>query len=117
MNALLLALLLERAVRPKGGDCEMRKYEIMYIIRPNIEDEGKKAVVERFNTILTDNGAEVLEAKEWGKRRLAYEINDYRDGYYQLLKVNAGTEAVNEFDRLARINDDILRHIVIKEEE
>ncbi|MET3699759.1 SSU ribosomal protein S6P [Bacillus oleivorans] len=95
----------------------MRKYEIMYIIRPNIEDEGKKAVVERFNTILTDNGAEVLEAKEWGKRRLAYEINDYRDGYYQLLKVNAGTEAVNEFDRLARINDDILRHIVIKEEE
>ena len=95
----------------------MRKYEIMYIIRPNIEDEGKKAVVERFNTILTDNGAEVLEAKEWGKRRLAYEINDYRDGYYQILIVNAGTEAVNEFDRLARINDDILRHIVIKEEE
>ncbi|WP_243355155.1 30S ribosomal protein S6 [Bacillus litorisediminis] len=95
----------------------MRKYEIMYIIRPNIEDEGKKALVERFNTILTDNGAEVLEAKEWGKRRLAYEINDFRDGYYQLLKVNAGTEAVNEFDRLARINDDILRHIVVKEEE
>ncbi len=110
-------LFLERAVRPKGGDCEMRKYEIMYIIRPNIEDEGKKALVERFNTILTDNGAEVLEAKEWGKRRLAYEINDFRDGYYQLLKVNAGTEAVNEFDRLARINDDILRHIVVKEEE
>ncbi|WP_243298987.1 30S ribosomal protein S6 [Bacillus litorisediminis] len=95
----------------------MRKYEIMYIIRPNIEDEGKKALVERFNTILTDNGAEVLEAKEWGKRRLAYEINDFRDGYYQLLKVNAGTEAVNEFDRLARINDDILRHIVVKEED
>lgn len=95
----------------------MRKYEVMYIIRPNIEEEGKKALVERFNTILTDNGAEVLEAKEWGKRRLAYEINDFRDGYYQLLKVNAGTEAVNEFDRLARINDDILRHIVVKEEE
>ncbi|GAA0334704.1 30S ribosomal protein S6 [Bacillus carboniphilus] len=95
----------------------MRKYEIMYIIRPNIEDEGKKAVVDRFNTILTDNGAEVLEAKEWGKRRLAYEINDFRDGYYQIVKVSAGTEAVNEFDRLARINDDILRHIVVKEEE
>lgn len=95
----------------------MRKYEVMYIIRPNIEEEGKKALVERFNTILTENGAEVLESKEWGKRRLAYEINDFRDGYYQLLKVNAGTEAVNEFDRLARINDDILRHIVIKEEE
>ena len=67
----------------------MRKYEIMYIIRPNIEDEAKKALVERFNTILTDNGAEITEAKEWGKRRLAYEINDFRDGYYMLLKVNA----------------------------
>ena len=64
----------------------MRKYEIMYIIRPNIEEEAKKALVERFNTILTENGAEITEAKEWGKRRLAYEINDFRDGYYMLVK-------------------------------
>ncbi|HAQ08783.1 MAG TPA: 30S ribosomal protein S6 [Bacillus bacterium] len=95
----------------------MRKYEIMYIIRPNIEDEAKKALTERFSGILTDNGAEVLEAKEWGKRRLAYEINDLRDGYYQLVKVNAEPAAVEEFSRLAKINEDIIRHIVIKEEE
>jgi small subunit ribosomal protein S6 len=95
----------------------MRKYEVMYIIRPNIEEEAKKALTERFSGILTDNGAEVSEAKEWGKRRLAYEINDFRDGYYQLLKVNAEPAAVEEFARLAKINEDILRHIVIKEEE
>ena len=95
----------------------MRKYEIMYIIRPNIEEEAKKALTERFSTILTENGAEVAEAKEWGKRRLAYEINDFRDGYYQLIKVNATPAAVEEFSRLAKINEDILRHIVIKEEE
>lgn len=95
----------------------MRKYEIMYIIRPNIEDEAKKALTERFSGILTDNGAEVLEAKEWGKRRLAYEINDLRDGYYQLVKVNAEPAAVEEFSRLAKISEDIIRHIVIKEEE
>ncbi|MEW8969785.1 30S ribosomal protein S6 [Mesobacillus jeotgali] len=95
----------------------MRKYEIMYIIRPNIEEEAKKALTERFSSILTENGAEVSEAKEWGKRRLAYEINDFRDGYYQLVKVNATPEAVEEFSRLAKINEDILRHIVIKEEE
>lgn len=94
----------------------MRKYEIMYIIRPNIEDEAKKALVERFNGILTDNGAELAEAKEWGKRRLAYEINDFRDGYYQLVKVNAAPAAVEEFSRLAKINEDIIRHIVVKEE-
>jgi small subunit ribosomal protein S6 len=95
----------------------MRKYEIMYIIRPNIEEEAKKALTERFSTILTENGAEVAEAKEWGKRRLAYEINDFRDGYYQLVKVNATPAAVEEFSRLAKINEDILRHIVIREEE
>lgn len=95
----------------------MRKYEIMYIIRPNIEEDAKKALVERFNTILTDNGAELTEAKEWGKRRLAYEINDFRDGYYMLLKVNAPAEAIQEFDRLAKINEDIIRHMATKEEE
>ncbi|TKC16674.1 30S ribosomal protein S6 [Robertmurraya kyonggiensis] len=95
----------------------MRAYEIMYIIRPNIEDEAKKALVERFDGILTSNGAEVAESKEWGKRRLAYEINDFRDGYYQLVKVNADAAAVEEFSRLAKISEDIIRHIVIKEDK
>ena len=94
----------------------MRKYEIMYIIRPNIEDEAKKALVERFNTILTDNGAELTEVKEWGKRRLAYEINDFRDGYYMLLQVQSEAAAVQEFDRLANISEDIIRHMVTKVE-
>jgi len=95
----------------------MRKYEVMYIIRPNIEDEAKKALVERFNGILTDNGAEISEAKDWGKRRLAYEINDFRDGYYQLINVNAEPAAVEEFSRLAKISEDIIRHIVVKSEK
>ncbi|KSU59088.1 30S ribosomal protein S6 [[Bacillus] enclensis] len=95
----------------------MRKYELMYIVRPNIDDESKKAVVERFDNVLTTNGAEIIESKDWGKRRLAYEINDFRDGFYQLVKMNANTEAVNEFDRLAKISDDIIRHIVVKDEE
>ncbi|AKO94889.1 MULTISPECIES: 30S ribosomal protein S6 [Priestia] len=94
----------------------MKKYEVMYIIRPNIDDEGKKALVERFNGVITSNGAEVTEAKEWGKRRLAYEINDFRDGYYMLLKVQGETQAVNEFDRLAKYSEDIIRHIVVREE-
>ncbi|MGM9924398.1 MAG: 30S ribosomal protein S6 [Bacillus sp. (in: firmicutes)] len=94
----------------------MRKYEIMYIIRPNIEDEAKKSLVERFNAVLTDNGAEITETKDWGKRRLAYEINDFRDGFYTIVKVQSGAEAVQEFDRLAKISEDIIRHMVIKEE-
>ncbi|WP_070120019.1 30S ribosomal protein S6 [Bacillus marinisedimentorum] len=95
----------------------MRKYEIMYIIRPNIEEEAQKALVERFNGILADNGAEVEKTTEMGKRRLAYEINDFREGFYMLLNVSSNNEAINEFERLARINEDMLRHIVVKEEE
>jgi small subunit ribosomal protein S6 len=94
----------------------MRKYEIMYIIRPNIEEEAKKALVERFNTILTDNGAETADSKEWGKRRLAYEINDFRDGYYVLVKTTSEATAIQEFDRLAKISEDIIRHMATKVE-
>ncbi|CAG9613585.1 30S ribosomal protein S6 [Bacillus rhizoplanae] len=95
----------------------MKKYEIMYIIRPNMEEEAQKALVERFAGVLTDNGAEIINTKDWGKRRLAYEINDLRDGFYMILNVNSNPEAVKEFDRLAKINEDIIRHIVVKNEE
>lgn len=95
----------------------MRKYEIMYIIRPNIEDEAKKALVERFNTILTDNGAVDVKAEEMGKKRLAYEINDFRDGYYVLVNYTGDEAATNEFDRLAKFSDDIIRHMAIRLED
>ena len=95
----------------------MKKYEVMYIIRPNIDEESKKAVIERFNNVLTSNGAEITGTKDWGKRRLAYEINDFRDGFYQIVNVQSDAAAVQEFDRLAKISDDIIRHIVVKEEE
>ncbi|WP_432353683.1 30S ribosomal protein S6 [Sporosarcina sp. A2] len=92
----------------------MRKYEIMYIIRPSLEDEAKKALIERFDGVLTSNGAEIIESKEWGKRRLAYEIDDLREGFYQLVTLNAETEAINEFTRLANINEGILRHMAVR---
>lgn len=92
----------------------MRKYEIMYIIRPSLDDDAKKALIERFDGVLTSNGAEIIESKEWGKRRLAYEIDDLREGFYQLVTLNAGTEAIDEFTRLANINEGILRHMAVR---
>lgn len=95
----------------------MRKYELMYIIRPTIEDDAKKALVERFNEIVTSNGAEIIDSKEWGKRRLAYEINDFREGFYQIVKMNADSKAVDEFIRLANINEDIIRYVAVRIED
>lgn len=94
----------------------MKKYELMYIIQPQIEDEAKQALVQRFDEILTSNGAEIIESKEWGKRRLAYEINDFREGYYHIVKANADAQAIDEYTRLANINEDIIRHIAVREE-
>ena len=94
------------------------KYEILYIIRPNIEEEAKNACVARFDSILSDNGATVVESKDWEKRRLAYEINNFREGLYRIVTIEADSEsaATSEFDRLSKINDDILRHMITKVE-
>ncbi|WP_425255095.1 30S ribosomal protein S6 [Mammaliicoccus sciuri] len=96
----------------------MRTYEVMYVVRPSIEDEARKAVVERFKGILSSNGSEIIEEKDWGKRRLAYEIQDFTEGFYNIVRVKSeNDEAISEFDRLAKISDDIIRHIVVREEE
>lgn len=90
----------------------------MYVVRPNMEDDARKAVVERFNGILASKGSEVLEEKDWGKRRLAYEINDFKEGYYNIVRIQTdNNDATDEFQRLAKISDDIIRYIVINEDE
>ena len=95
----------------------MRKYEIMYIVRPNLEEEGRKAVIANFQNMFTNMGAEIVETKEWGMRYLAYAIEDFTKGYYVVMTVNSSIEAKNEFDRLAGISEDVIRYIAIKEEE
>lgn len=98
---------------------ENTKYEILYIIRPDIDEEAKTALVDRFDTIITDNGAEVIESKDWEKRRFAYEMNGYREGIYHIVNVSSPStaDAVNEFNRRARISNDIIRHMIVKEED
>lgn len=94
---------------------QTKKYEILYIVRPDITEDAKKELIERFDAILTDNGTEIVESKEWAKRRFAYEINDYKEGYYHLVDCKAENSAgIDEFERLALINRDILRHMVVR---
>ncbi len=95
----------------------MNKYEIMYIIHPNLDETQSKEVVEKFNGIITADGSKLLEVKDWGLRDLAYEIKKVNKGHYIILKVEASVAALNEFERLALIDNNIIRHIVVKEEE
>jgi len=93
----------------------MRNYELMFILRPDLEADAVQANVEKFANIITDNGGEVTKNEVLGKRRLAYEIQKHRDGIYVLYNFRAHAETVKELDRILRISDDVIRHIIVKD--
>lgn len=93
------------------------KYEIMFIVRPNLEEASVKEVAKSFEKVLTDNGAKVTASKELGQKELAYEISGHKTGYYFLINIEANdAKAINEFDRLALISEEVIRHIIVKED-
>ena len=93
------------------------KYEIMFIVRPDLEENAVKDVAKSFEKILTDNGAKITESKDLGQKELAYEIKNHKTGFYFLINLEANdSKALNEFDRLALINEDVIRHLIIKED-
>ncbi len=87
-------------------------YEVLYIINPNLGEEETAALVARFKTLAEEHGT-VTEVDEWGKRRLAYPINDLEEGYYVLMTFTAGPAFPAELDRLMRINASIMRSIIV----
>ena len=93
----------------------MKTYTGMYIIRPTLTEDGFKAVVAEINNLFVEKGGKVLEVAEWGVKDLAYEINDFKKGYYVKFVVEANNEAVAEYDRICNIKEDIIRHILVKE--
>ena len=93
----------------------MNKYEIMFIVKPDVEEEARNTLIENFKSILTANGGSVDNVNEWGLRDFAYEIKDYTKGYYVVLNVNATPEAIDEFTRVANIKENIIRYIAVAE--
>ena len=102
-------------IRPKGGTYQWLNTKFFISFVQTLKKKRKNALVARFDSILTDNGATVVESKSWEKRRLAYEIQDFREGLYHIVNVEANDDAaLKEFDRLSKINADILRHMIVK---
>ncbi|MBD0382240.1 30S ribosomal protein S6 [Paenibacillus sedimenti] len=93
----------------------MRKYELMYIIRTDIEQELVQSTVEKFQGIITNGGGEISKHDLMGKRRLAYEINKFRDGHYVLVHFNAEPTVVTELDRVMKISDEVIRHLIVND--
>lgn len=94
----------------------MRKYEAIYILRPNLEEEKRNELIEKFNGIINNDG-EVTKVDEWGTRKLAYEIEKLREGFYVYLNFNANVSLPHELERNFKISDDVIRYIVVNLED
>ena len=92
----------------------MNKYEVVYIIDPAVEDEARKALIAKFNDLITGNGGSVDKVEEWGKRRLAYAIDYKTEGYYVLVNFQAEADLPKELERNLQISDSVIRYQVIK---
>ena len=96
----------------------MNRYELTYIIDTALEEEARKELIEKISSLIAQNGGEVEKVDEtWGKRRLAYPINDKPEGSYVLVTMQAPAELPKEIERNLRINENVLRSLVIKVEE
>lgn len=95
----------------------VRKYEVVMIIDPKLEEEAYESVIAKYSDLVTNNGGEINKIDRWGKKRLAYEIEDKVEGYYVLMQFTAESSVAQEMERLFKISDDVFRHLVVREDE
>ena len=94
----------------------MKKYETIFILNPSFDEETVKANIEKFKGVIENGGGTVENVDFWGKRKLAYEIAKVNEGYYTLVNFTAGPELPRELDRIFRITDGVIRHIIVNEQ-
>ena len=92
----------------------MREYEAVYIIKPNFEDEKYPEIIEKYTALIQNNGGEIVSVEPWGKKRLAYEIEKLREGYYVRTRFKAGPDLPQELERNFKIADEIMRYLIVK---
>ena len=90
------------------------KYETVFIVNPDFTEEAAKGLLEKFSGLITANGGAVDKVDEWNKRKLAYPIEDYTEGYYYVIAFTAPAEVPAELDRVYNITDGVLRSIIVK---
>jgi small subunit ribosomal protein S6 len=92
------------------------KYEAFYIVKPDLADEDVQKIADRFKGVVEEQGGSVERAGKWDKRKLAYEVNGFKEGTYILMNFEAGPKVPQELNRLMRISDDVIRHRIFKQE-
>ena len=92
----------------------MKAYELLFFVDPTITDEARAGVMKRIEVALTENGGQVDNVDNWGKRKLAYEIDKLMEGDYTLVNFHADPTQIAELDRVLRINDAVKRHMIVR---
>ncbi|MEB3356274.1 MAG: 30S ribosomal protein S6 [Synechococcales bacterium] len=95
----------------------MNAYETMYILRPDLGDEQTDQAIDKYQSILREQGAQEIETQHRGKRRLAYEIDDHREGIYVQMNYRSPGDAVAAMERMMRLSEDVIRYLTIRQEE
>ena len=95
----------------------MNKYECLYVIVPELNEEETKSVIEKFNGVITANGGMIENVDEWGKRRLAYAIDYKTEGYYVLMSFTSAPEFPKELDRILGITEGVMRSMIVCKDE
>ena len=95
----------------------MKAYELLYIIRPDLDEEATTALVERLSGLVASNGGDNLTVEKWGKRRLAYEIDDYKEGQYILMNFDGEGRTSQEIERVMKISEDVIRFLTVRKED
>ena len=98
--------------RPK--EAKIDTYEAMLIVIPELDEEQVENTVGRFRTVIERTGGEIGDVNNWGRRKLAYEIDHRADGFYYVMEFTAGERTLTELKRILRVSDDVLRHMILK---
>ena len=94
----------------------MRRYELMLVLRPDVADDKAQAVIDRTTRQLVADGGQIVKVAPWGRRRLAYQIDRHREGSYHIVVFEAPPTAIAELERALLITEDVLRHLVVRQE-
>ncbi|MEM4723702.1 MAG: 30S ribosomal protein S6 [Candidatus Hadarchaeum sp.] len=95
----------------------MPQYELVFVVRPELEEEPLAALVNKVSQTISDLQGQVQQIEPWGKRRLAYPIKKYREGFYYLMLIELPASAVRSLDRTLRFTEDVIRHLIVRKDE
>lgn len=95
----------------------MNHYELMYIMVPTLDGEALETVMTKVTTLIESVNGTITEVKKWGKRRLAYEINDIKEGFYVVVTFDADPSSITEIDRVLKLTEEILRFMITRDED